>query len=97
MQGSLKHSKHSQFVPLSNQMAHIQTVSMPSVSADATETLVMFAGLMMAFIYHGNAHEAVTGALHTWEVSLTCVHVVHHCAGTVRLGIKAMNEYVPLA
>lgn len=54
---------------------------MPSVSADSTETLVMFARLMMAFIYHGNAHEAVTGALQTWEVSLTYVHVVHHWTG----------------
>lgn len=81
MQESLKHSKHSQFVPLSD-LTHTQTVSMPSVSADSTETLVMFAGLMIAFIYHVNAHEAVTGTLQTWEVSLTCLlHVVHHWTG----------------
>lgn len=55
---------------------------MPNVSAGSTETLVMFAGLMMAFIYHVNAHEAVTGALQTREVSLTCLlHVVHHWTG----------------
>lgn len=42
---------------------HTRTVSPPSVSADSAGTSVMFAGLMMAFIYHGNAHEAVRGAL----------------------------------
>lgn len=59
-------------------MTHTHRQYQCSLSADSTETLVMFAGLMMAFIYHGNAHEAVTGALQTWEVSLTCIHVVHH-------------------
>ena len=44
------------------------------------ETSVMCAGLMVAFIYHVNAHETVIGALQTWEVFLTCLlHVVHHC------------------
>lgn len=83
IQGSLKHSKHSQFVLLSDQIAHTETVSKPSVSADSTKTLVMFSGLMVAFIYHGNVHEAVTGALQTWEVTLTCLlHAVHHWTGT---------------
>ena len=44
-------------------MTHIQTGSMSSVRADSAETLVMFPGLMMAFIYHGNAYEAVKRSL----------------------------------
>lgn len=56
-----------------------QTVSMATVSGDGAETLVMFAGLMMGFLYHANTHEAVTGGLQTWEVSLRyLLHVVYH-------------------
>jgi len=58
---------------------HTETASTPTVSAESAEALVMFTGLVMAFIYQVNAHEAIAAALQTWEVSLTyLLHVVHH-------------------
>lgn len=58
----------------------------------------MFAGLMMAFIYHGNAHEAVRGALADVggipHMLITCCISLNR---DVCAGIAAVNESVRMA
>ena len=58
----------------------------------------MFAGLMIAFIYHGNAHEAVRGALADMggipDMLITCCTSLNRdvCAAAA-----AVNESVRVA
>lgn len=86
------------FVSLSDPITHTRTASPPSVSADSAGTSVMFAGLMMAFIYHGNAHEAVRGALADVggipDVLITCCTSLNR---DVCSAIAAVKESVRMA
>lgn len=78
-------------------MTHIQTESMSSVRADSAETLVMFAGLMMAFIYHGNAYEAVKRSL----ADIPGISDMHKCCTSLDWdacpSITALNESFTMA